>query len=73
MREFLAENDVPSMIYYPIPLHEQKAFAASDSERNFSVTETLCDTVISLPIHTEMEDAQQDYIIQKVLEFINKG
>ena len=70
MKEFLAENDVPSMIYYPIPLHEQKAFADSDSNRDFPVTEQLCKTVISLPIHTEMEDEQQNYIIEKVKEFI---
>ena len=73
LKNFLAENDVPSMIYYPIPLHKQKAFALSDSERSFSVTEHLCDNVISLPIHTEMELEQQDYIIEKVIEFINKG
>ncbi len=73
LKTFLAENDVPSMIYYPIPLHKQKAFALSDSDRTFSVTETLCDNVISLPIHTEMESEQQNYIIEKVLEFINKG
>jgi UDP-2-acetamido-2-deoxy-ribo-hexuluronate aminotransferase len=73
LKNFLAENDVPSMIYYPIPLHKQKAFALSDSERSFSVTEHLCDNVISLPIHTEMELEHQDYIIEKVIEFINKG
>lgn len=70
LKEFLAENDVPSMIYYPIPLHKQKAFALSDSDRTFTVTEELCANVISLPIHTEMETEQQDYIIKKVLDFI---
>ncbi len=71
MKDFLAENGVPSMIYYPIPLHEQKAFADSDSDREFPVTEQLCKTVISLPIHTEMEAEQQDYIIEKVKEYIS--
>ena len=70
MKEFLAENDVPSMIYYPIPLHEQKAFVDSDSNRGFPVTQTLCRMVISLPIHTEMESEQPDYIIHKVTEYI---
>lgn len=70
MKEFLAENEVPSMIYYPIPLHEQKAFADSDSNREFPVTQELCKTVISLPIHTEMEAEQQDYIIDRVKEYI---
>lgn len=70
MKEFLAEHDVPSMIYYPIPLHEQKAFADSDSNREFPVTEQLCKTVISLPIHTEMMEEQQNYIIEKVKEYL---
>lgn len=73
MKEFLQENDIPSMIYYPIPLHKQKAFAKSDSNRSFAVTEKLCDNVISLPIHTEMEAEQQDYIIEKVIEYVNKS
>lgn len=73
MKGFLQENDIPSMIYYPIPLHKQKAFADSDSNRSFAVTEKLCDSVISLPIHTEMEAEQQDHIIEKVIEYINKS
>ena len=73
LREFLAENDVPSMIYYPIPLHEQKPYSVANTTGSFKVTEELCKHVISLPIHTEMEDEQQEYIIDKVLEFVNKG
>ena len=73
MKEFLAEHDVPSMIYYPIPLHKQKAYSNSDFNREFDVTDDLCANVISLPIHTEMEQEQQDYIIEKVLEFVNKA
>lgn len=72
LKEFLASNGIPSMIYYPIPLHKQKAFASSDTDRHFGVTEKLCDTVISLPIHTEMEEEQQAHIIQKVKDFINR-
>jgi UDP-2-acetamido-2-deoxy-ribo-hexuluronate aminotransferase len=70
LKDFLAENEIPSMIYYPIPLHEQKAFADSDSDRDFPVTQKLCKSVISLPIHTEMEDEQQNYIIEKVIEYV---
>jgi UDP-2-acetamido-2-deoxy-ribo-hexuluronate aminotransferase len=73
LKEFLQANDVPSMIYYPIPLHKQKAFAHGDADRSFTVTEKLCDSVISLPIHTEMEVDQQNYVIEKVLEFIKGG
>ncbi|MFT6210568.1 MAG: dTDP-4-amino-4,6-dideoxygalactose transaminase [Bacteroidia bacterium] len=73
LKEFLAENDVPSMIYYPIPLHKQEAYANSDFNREFDVTDKLCSSVISLPIHTEMEEEQQEYIIDKLLEFVIKG
>jgi len=69
LRDFLATQDVPSMIYYPIPLHKQKAFKdARYNDDAFPVTDMLCDTVISLPIHTEMDADQQEFIIQKVLE-----
>lgn len=73
LRSFLAKSDIPSMIYYPIPLHRQKAFedARFDASK-LKVTDDLCSRVISLPIHTEMEPAQQDRIIEKVLEFTNR-
>ena len=72
LKTFLAENEVPSMIYYPIPLHKQKAFAQSDTDREFASTEKLCKHVISLPIHTEMEEEQQNYIIDKVKQYVSK-
>jgi dTDP-4-amino-4,6-dideoxygalactose transaminase len=72
LKAHLAENGIPSMIYYPIPLHKQRAFVGSDTNRTFAVTEKLCSSVISLPIHTEMEEGQQSLIIEKVKEYINK-
>lgn len=71
LKQFLQTEGIPSMIYYPIPLHKQKAFSGSDINRTFTVTEHLCDNVISLPIHTEMEADQQDHIIEKVLAFVH--
>lgn len=69
LRNFLAQNGVPSMIYYPIPLHKQKAFQDTRyDDAAFPVTDMLCDNVLSLPIHTEMDADQLEYIIQKVLE-----
>jgi dTDP-4-amino-4,6-dideoxygalactose transaminase len=68
LREYLAERNIPSMIYYPIPLHKQNAFK---SEGSFPVTEQLCDTVFSLPIHTEMEEDTLQYITDNVLSFFN--
>lgn len=70
LNAFLASRDIPSMIYYPVPLYKQKAFEAT-AEAGFSlpVTEQLCDQVLSLPIHTEMDRETQEYIIAGVREF----
>lgn len=73
MREFLAAKSIPSMIYYPVPLHLQKAYTDSRyKEGDFPVTEHLCANVISFPIHTEMTEEDLKYITDGVLEFLNK-
>jgi dTDP-4-amino-4,6-dideoxygalactose transaminase len=73
LREFLSENGIPAMIYYPIPLHLQKAYSDTRyKEGDFPVTENLCANVISLPMHTELSEETLQYIVDKVLEFINK-
>lgn len=70
-RKKLADKNVPSMIYYPIPLHNQKAYQDPRfSDADFPVSTDLCKRVISLPMHTEMEKAQREYIVQSVLESI---
>lgn len=70
---FLGENGIPSMIYYPVPNHLQKAYRYYGyQEGDFKVTEDLCSRVISFPIHTEMEDEQQELIISKVTEYVNR-
>jgi UDP-2-acetamido-2-deoxy-ribo-hexuluronate aminotransferase len=66
--KYLNLNGIPARIYYPIPLHKQKAFS-NYLETNLINTESLAGCSISLPIHTEIENSSQDYIIQKVLEF----
>ena len=70
LKQYLLENDIPSMIYYPIPLYKQEAFSKF-VEQGFELTNTeeLSRSVISLPIHTELENSNQDYIIEKVLNF----
>lgn len=74
LNAFLAENNVPSMIYYPVPAHKQKMFAAFKSETTeLPVTDWLTQRVISLPIHTEMEDEQLQLICQKVAEYISQS
>ncbi len=70
LREYLAGKDIPAMIYYPIPLHMQKAYTDPRyKEGDFPVTEKLCACVISLPMHTELEEGQLKYITEAVLEF----
>lgn len=69
---FLAENDIPSGIYYPIPLHRQKAYLDTRyNEADFKVTNQLVNEVISLPMHTELDDEQIAFITGKVIEFMN--
>lgn len=70
LRDHLASKDIPSMIYYPIPLHMQKAFKSDlYKEGAFPVTEKLCANVLSLPMHTELDEETLKYISESVLEF----
>jgi UDP-2-acetamido-2-deoxy-ribo-hexuluronate aminotransferase len=70
LNQFLADNQVPSMIYYPVPAHRQQMFAASGGAAyNLPVTDWLTHRVISLPMHTELDSDQMEYISSKVLEF----
>ena len=72
LNNWLAQHQVPSMIYYPVPGHKQQMFAAFNADQQLlPVTDWLTDRVISLPIHTELDKEQQDYIISKVKEFFN--
>jgi len=69
--EYLASKDIPAMIYYPVPIHLQKAYLDPRYKPgDFPVTEQLSDTVFSLPMHTEMDQEQLKYIISAVLEFL---
>jgi len=70
LKQHLNENGVPSMIYYPVPLYNQEAFSPFVShDMNLSVTEKLCEEVLSLPIHTEMDSNVQNYIIETVKSY----
>jgi UDP-2-acetamido-2-deoxy-ribo-hexuluronate aminotransferase len=69
LREYLASKEIPSMIYYPVPLHLQKAYLdARYKQGDFPVTEMLCASVLSLPIHTEMKEETQKYIVEEVIK-----
>jgi dTDP-4-amino-4,6-dideoxygalactose transaminase len=73
LNKYLSERKIPSMIYYPVPAHRQKMFAGlGGSEFNLPVTDWLTERVISLPVHTELEEDQLRFITGKVLEFVNR-
>ena len=68
--KYLNNNNIPSMVYYPLPLHKQEVFLKDVVEPvNLVTTELLSSYCISLPIHTEIETSSQDFIINKVLDF----
>jgi UDP-2-acetamido-2-deoxy-ribo-hexuluronate aminotransferase len=72
MNEFLAGKNIPSMIYYPVPAHRQHMFAQFQSGlQQLEITDWLTERVISLPMHTELDEEQLAYICNGVLEFLN--
>jgi UDP-2-acetamido-2-deoxy-ribo-hexuluronate aminotransferase len=71
LNEFLATKNIPSMIYYPVPAHRQNMFATFQSaSQKLEVTDWLTERVISLPMHTELDEDQLTYICSNVLEFL---
>ncbi len=69
----LQANNIPCGVYYPIPLHKQKAYADERyNENDFTVTNQLVKECISLPMHTELDDEQIKFITDTVLEFVNR-
>ncbi|MCA1757202.1 MAG: DegT/DnrJ/EryC1/StrS family aminotransferase [Bacteroidales bacterium] len=74
LREHLAGKEIPSMIYYPVPLHRQKAYSwLGYNSSSFPVTEKLTSTVLSLPMHTEMMNEEAGFIISSVIEFFKNS
>lgn len=70
LHQYLLENNIPNAIYYPVPLHLQKAYAHSRyKEEDFKVTNKLAKTVISLPMHTELDKQQIEFIAKTIINF----
>jgi len=70
LKDYLESRKIPSMIYYPVPLHMQEAYSFLRNRRkDFPLTEKLCSEVISLPMHTELNQEQLEYITTNVLKF----
>ena len=68
----LAQKGIPSMIYYPVPGHRQKVFEQLSSESiHLEITDWLTERVVSLPVHTEFDTEQLNYITSEVLNFLN--
>ncbi|WP_111709680.1 DegT/DnrJ/EryC1/StrS family aminotransferase [Lutibacter citreus] len=73
LHQHLLDNGIPNAIYYPVPLHSQKAYADERyNEADFVATNELKNTVISLPMHTELDKEQLEFITKTVNDFINK-
>lgn len=73
LKQFLADNKIPSMIYYPVPGHKQKMFESfNTASLDMPVTDWLTERVISIPMHTELDEEQMRFITTKVLEYVNK-
>lgn len=71
LREGLAEKGIPAMIYYPVPLHQQKAYRDPRyQDGDFPVAEKLAACVLSLPMHTELDEEQLEYITSNVLDLV---
>ncbi len=71
LREQLQEKGIPAMIYYPIPLHEQNAYKSDRYKSgDFPVTEALCKSVLSLPMHTELDEETLKYITDTLLDLL---
>jgi len=70
LQKFLAEKEIPAMIYYPVALRKQKAYYQESNDADFVNTDKLLDQVISLPMHTELDEEQLKYITDAVLEFM---
>ena len=72
LREQLAAKGIPTMIYYPKPLHHQKAYASSRfRDEDFQHTISLCKNVLSLPMHTELDEETLGYICSELISAIN--
>lgn len=72
LQKFLAEKDIPAMIYYPVALRKQKAYFQESNPKDFVNTDRLLHQVISLPMHTELDEQQLKHITDSVLEFLEK-
>ena len=73
LKSYLLDQGIPSMIYYPLPLHEQKAYTEFiRGDMDFPISTSLCNSVLSLPMHTHLKIEEQDFIVQHIKSFFSK-
>jgi dTDP-4-amino-4,6-dideoxygalactose transaminase len=71
-QDYLRSKDIPTMVYYPVPFHLQEAYQYLPYKKgDFPVTEDICNRVVSLPMHTEMDEEQLEFIVRHVLKFLH--
>jgi dTDP-4-amino-4,6-dideoxygalactose transaminase len=72
LKQYLEDKGIPSMIYYPIPLHKQRAYEHFiDENLEFPVSNSLCEQVLSLPMHTHLEREEIEFIVKQIKNFFN--
>lgn len=69
LQQYLKEQGIPTMVYYPKPMHKQGAFSNLDRKVECPVTDKLCDTILALPMHPYLEDEEIDFIVTKIEEW----
>ena len=73
LKSYLAKQGIPSMIYYPLPLHKQKAYSEFICKGlDYPISTSLCNSVLSLPMHTHLKIEEQDFIVQHIKSFFSK-
>ncbi|MCX7862658.1 MAG: DegT/DnrJ/EryC1/StrS family aminotransferase [Bacteroidales bacterium] len=70
LKQYLEQHKIPTMVYYPVPIHRQKAYASYQfNDNEFPVANKLCETILSLPMHTELTNQQLHYICNTIKQF----
>ncbi|MFY8171958.1 MAG: DegT/DnrJ/EryC1/StrS family aminotransferase, partial [Sphingobacteriaceae bacterium] len=70
LKKYLADAGIDSMVYYPTPIHLQKAYQSLEFPKGtFPIAEQLCEEVLSIPIHATLTDTEVDFVIEKIKEF----
>lgn len=73
LKSYLTEQGIPSMIYYPLPLNKQKAYSKFlNQDVEYSVSSSLCNSVLSLPMHSHLKMEEQEFIVQHIKLFFSK-